>query len=638
MTKNSKNTSFNYCIKITTGYLAGITLMFFIQEIVWGTFSESKELMFLLTGIIILSLLFVFLMINKYKKNVISPLNFINTKLDSAKKNMQYEQKFTDSGIPEIQEIEQNIASLFTIFNTLVNENEIKNNEVKQYYERLKKICSLVPLPLLTININNEITYANEFAYNFFNVKKGEFAGNNLKKYINLERDLLLSKSVVKETPDDSVENVHGPVLIRRRHENDEQRLQVYISSFYIAGQWNGIILIHDVTDFYEKERLLLREKEKAEKSDMLKSVFISNMSHEVRTPLNTIIGFTELLSKTDIQKEKKDIYTRYILSSGKNLLNLINDIIDISKIEAGRLKIQKSNFSLHELLDELLTGFKENLTEDKRHIELRVHHGKKKDFEVYSDPYRIKQIYSNLISNALKFTEEGYIEFGYKMLDQEIQFFVKDTGIGIPKEQREKIFKRFGQVEETLEKNKTGTGLGLAISKKLVELLGGSIRVDSEVQKGSVFYFTIPCIKENTEKTDDTANEQTKKSSKYKWGGKKILIAEDEEINYIYLSEAIASTGAKTVRAKNGYEAIEKCKTEDHIDLVLMDIKMPGLDGYKATEKIKEYDSNITVIAQTAYALVGEKEKSMSHQCDDYIPKPIKPADLLTLMNKYLS
>jgi PAS domain S-box-containing protein len=380
--------------------------------------------------------------------------------------------------------------------------------------------------------------------------------------------------------------------------------------------------------------------KEKAEESDRLKSMFLSNMSHDIRTPMNAIVGFSEMLQDPDLTRDERNRFLDIIINSGDALLRLINDIIDISKIEAGQLKIIKSDFSLNEMLSDLFLSFSEEISriklDDIKLVLSRQH--SEKDYMLHSDLVRIIQIFSNLLGNALKFTDKGCIEFGYTIPDPRVfRFFVKDTGIGIPTDKTDLIFERFGQIEETQERNKGGTGLGLTISKSLAELLGGSMWVESEVGLGTTFYFTLPLGSGVPANMPSADGMMELVNTSIDWSDKLVLVAEDVDSNYFLIQTILNKTGVKLLRAKNGQEAHEMCRNNYDIDLVLMDIQMPVMSGYDATREIKKIRPSLPVIAQTAYAMSGEKEKTMEAGCDDYIPKPLKKRELIMKIHRFL-
>ncbi|MBQ9212498.1 MAG: response regulator, partial [Bacteroidales bacterium] len=390
-------------------------------------------------------------------------------------------------------------------------------------------------------------------------------------------------------------------------------------------------------TERKKREEELITAKQKAEESDKLKSAFLANMSHEIRTPMNAIIGFSDLLAKPGNFDKHKEKYLQIISSSGKSLLNLINDIIDISKIEAGQLKIKTQKVLLNPVMNEILLSQNQINDMNNKPFELRMQKAVEgDDFTIETDVFRLKQILNNLIGNAMKFTEEGYIEFGYKFnTPEELLFYVKDTGVGMPQDKLDVIFTRFGQIDRKDNKNQSGTGLGLTISKKLTELLGGKMWVESEEGIGSTFFFTLPYDPELNVADEYGASAASGSGT---LENKTILVAEDEDMNIIYMQEVLSETKAKVLWAKNGEEAVKIAKENPQIDLILMDIKMPIMDGYTATRKIREFNQNVIIIAQTAYALTGEKEKTIAAGCNYYITKPIEIKILMNTLSGFLN
>ncbi len=402
-----------------------------------------------------------------------------------------------------------------------------------------------------------------------------------------------------------------------------------------------GTIL--DITQQQKIEEELILSREKAVEADNLKSTFLANMSHEIRTPMNGILGFSELLKSEDSSPEERANYIDIIHQSGKQLMNIINDILDISKIEVGQIQINEENTSVNNLMDELLILFKPDTVE--KGIELRLHKElEDKESVIITDSVRLRQILSNLLNNAIKFTQEGYVEFGYLLLpdcdDNKqkgacIQFYVADTGIGIPANKREIIFDRFRQSDESHTRKFGGTGLGLAISKGFVELLGGKIWHESEEGKGSTFYFTIPYkvgVPDKIQKIEEKFAEH------YHWDKYKVLIVEDDDVSFRYMSKVLEKTGINIERAVTGIEAIDICKQKSDFNLILMDIQLPGINGYEATKRIRAFNEKIPVIAQTAHALAEDRKKSLEIGCNDFITKPIKRNVLLQKIDKYLN
>lgn len=376
--------------------------------------------------------------------------------------------------------------------------------------------------------------------------------------------------------------------------------------------------------------------KEKAEEADRLKSAFLANMSHEIRTPMNAILGFATLLRDRKLPEGKQMEFINLININGRQLLNIISDIIDISKIEANQITIFNKNFNINKTLQVLKQNFDSQISSLKKPIEfiLETPFPDEEAF-IFTDKVRLEQILSNLLSNAVKFTDKGSIELGYKIDEEysEIVFYVRDTGIGLTSDEQQVIFERFRQVSSAYNKLYGGTGLGLSISKGLAEKLGGRIWVESEVVDGSTFFVSIPFSKGQKAKPDKIPY-----STVYNWKGKTILIAEDEKTNYSLLENIISPTNASVIWVKNGMDAIEACRDNENIDLVLMDIKMPDMNGLEATKRIRKIKKNLPIIAQTAYATPNDEDNCLRAGCNDYLAKPLGIDDILTKINKYLS
>jgi signal transduction histidine kinase/CheY-like chemotaxis protein len=381
----------------------------------------------------------------------------------------------------------------------------------------------------------------------------------------------------------------------------------------------------------------LIQARKKSEESDRLKSSFLANMSHEIRTPLNAILGFSSLLSDASMSSEDREEYFRIITSSSDLLLHIIDDILDLSKIEAGQLKIFIETFSVNDLLVELVNSFRPGKGDDLVDISLSIPEDKSQ-IMLNSDPVRFKQIFSNLMSNAVKFTHKGIIQIGYHFdLKDEITFFVKDPGIGIEKKDLDNIFSRFWKANEQGEKFYAGTGLGLSITRKLSEALGGRIWVESTPGIGSTFYIAFPTsfVKKSNSKA---SHKSPTDSGKFDLNGFTIAIADDDTYNLYLLTRILKKLHVEIISFKNGKEIVDFFQNKSHqkIDLILMDIKMPGMDGYTATNLIRKMEPHIPIIAQTAYAMIEDVNKIKSSSFDDYISKPIRPGLLIEKV-KYL-
>ncbi len=398
----------------------------------------------------------------------------------------------------------------------------------------------------------------------------------------------------------------------------------------------NYIAIKEDITDKKNTERELIRAKERAEESDRLKSAFLANMSHEIRTPMNGILGFSNLLINQKTEDEDRRQYVKIIQDNCNQLLGIINDLVDISKIEANQVNIIEKKTNLNHLLDDLFLLFNGDVR--AKGLKLILFKERKDDkATVVVDDSKLKQLISNLLSNAIKFTAEGFIEFGYMQKENLVEFFVKDSGIGISKDQQTIIFNRFVQADLNVSRKYGGTGLGLSISKGYAELLGGEISIISEDGRGSRFSVMIPLtfITEISFKDKDITDLSAEDD--FKWNGKRILIAEDEDYNYIYLHELFKYTGAEVERAKTGEEAIDLYNSGRIFDILLMDIKMPGMSGLEAMKHIKKINPNQIVIMQTAFAMMGDAEKTLNEGADEYLTKPVDGLFLLRTIQKYI-
>lgn len=376
----------------------------------------------------------------------------------------------------------------------------------------------------------------------------------------------------------------------------------------------------------------LLVAVEKAQESDRLKTAFLNNLSHEIRTPLNAIIGFSEFLGQPELAPEEQHRFISIIHKNGFQLAGIINDIVNISTIEAGQETLRESVADVHDILENVYMQFKKSALDKQLQFTHTSRLGSDEG-KVYTDETKLTQILGNLTGNAIKFTDSGSVEILCQVTDNKLHFSVIDTGIGIPEEYHNFVFERFKQVEPKGDKLYGGTGLGLAISKAYVELMNGEIWLESAPGKGTAFHFTIAHKPVKSKKqTTMQAAEQLKSKQQ-----KTILIVEDEFSNYFFLEIMFNKMNIIPIVAKNGQEAIDACKNNKDIDLVLMDLKMPVLNGFEATRQIKAMRPDLPIIAQTAYALSSDKHKAMEAGCDDYLTKPVKKEDLLATLARYL-
>jgi signal transduction histidine kinase/ActR/RegA family two-component response regulator len=392
----------------------------------------------------------------------------------------------------------------------------------------------------------------------------------------------------------------------------------------------------------------LLAAKLKAEESDRLKSAFLANMSHEIRIPMNGILGFSYLLGEPGLNRDDRNEYIGLIKKSGDRLINVINQIVDISKIESGLIDLKVREVNINEQIEYVFKLLNPDAEEKNLKLSYKVSLAQEKAF-IKTDKEKFYAILSNIVKNAIKYTDEGSIEFGYTLKvnapvrkagnkagpaykTKELLFFVKDTGIGIPADRQEAIFDRFIQADIDDRQAREGVGLGLAISKSYVEMLNGKLWVESEPGRGSTFYFTLPCkIEVEKEKASETVTPEEKNDIHI--ANLTILIAEDEEISLILIKQMVSKISKRIIFAKNGIQAVEACRNNPDIDLVLMDLRMPEMDGYEAIIQIRKFNRKVPIIAQTAFVMAEERVLAFKAGCNDFISKPLKKEELLAII-----
>jgi len=395
------------------------------------------------------------------------------------------------------------------------------------------------------------------------------------------------------------------------------------------------VAIKEDITAQKKITEELILAKEKAEESDRLKSAFLANLSHEIRTPMNAIMGFSQLLEAESYGQEKKHEFVEIIQKSGQYLLSVIDDIIEISRIETRQITPTLTRVNINQLMHLLHERLQITIPEEKEIRLLCESDDEGRNVFIETDEVKLQQILTNLISNGIKYTEQGFVKFGYRITgNEEIEFYVEDTGIGIDPKYHNRIFDRFGRVEGDVAVRKGGLGLGLAIAKAYTELLGGTIRLESEPGKGSLFTVFLPCKihTESISKESDMRFSHAPGELKLK-----ILIAEDDDVNFIYLRELFSAGNYTVLRASTGREAVDICRQNNDIDLVLMDIKMPGMTGTEALKEIRKQCPSLPVIAQTAYAMSGDEQRILKEGFDGYIAKPLTSEKLMETIKTVL-
>jgi PAS domain S-box-containing protein len=509
--------------------------------------------------------------------------------------------------------------------------------EKKKTEQDLKILSNAIhhsPACVIITNLKREIQ--------FVNPSFTQITGYNPEDVINKEISLLS----VDNHPDSIYEEAMSYVLSGKdwqgefHHQKKNGEKYWELASISPVKNNKGeishfVVISEDITSRKKNEKELIDAKEKAEESNRLKTAFLANLSHEIRTPMNAIIGFSNLLLDEDMSFEEKVKLNNLINDNSNNLLKLIDDVIDISKIQAGDIELNKTDCFINKLLLDLYVTFSIKVeNDDKKDIHLSLQKNTSlNDFSFVTDPLRLKQILYNLIENAIKFTSKGFVEFGYSIIEEEnkIQFYVIDSGIGISNEKFDLIYDLFRQADESFTREHGGTGIGLTIAKKLVDHLNGDIWIQSTPKQGTNIYFTLP-LKEQEAKIEES---KIISDYKYDWQNKVVLVADDIDLNYQLIEEILTPTKAKILWAKDGQEAVNLCLNNNNIDLVLMDINMPVMDGLEATQRIKQHKKELKIFGQTAYIRENDREKCLNAGFDNYISKPIKIDSLLSIIDQ---
>jgi PAS domain S-box-containing protein len=513
----------------------------------------------------------------------------------------------------------------------------IANKAILQSEKNFRRSISESPIGIRIVSIDSKIIYANKAFLDIYGF-------NSLKEFKS-------TPAINRHTPKSYAQHQERKEKRKNGHDVLDYEISIVSKNEGIRHVkvsrrevlWNGIkhyqVINIDITEQKKQTIDLIAAKEHAEQSDRLKSSFLANMSHEIRTPMNGILGFSDLLKEPELTGDKQQRYIRIIEKSGARMLNIINDIVDISKIETGLMEVHLEESNINEQIEYIDTFFKPEV--EGKGMKLFFKNSlPSKEAIINTDREKIYAILTNLVKNAIKYTNEGSIEFGYNLKMESptkvLEFFIKDTGIGISKDRQEAIFERFIQADITDKMALHGAGLGLSISKAFVELLGGKIWVSSEKGKGSTFYFTIPYKSESYTKSDIPTFESDE-GEKGQIKNLKVLIVEDDEVSDLLISTMLEKINNQVLHSETGVEAIETCRNNPDLDLVLMDIQMPEMNGYEATRKIREFNKDVVIIAQTAFGLTGDREKSLSAGCNEYITKPINKLEFDSLIQNAL-
>jgi len=544
-------------------------------------------------------------------------------------------------GVMAVQTYSENIRLNITHQNILefVSAQVAMVIERKKYENELRKLSEAVeqsPASIVITDINGDIEYVNK--------RFEDITGYTTQEAYHKNPRILQSGHTTKEEYKVLWDTILSGKTWHGEFLNKKKKGDLYWEDAFISPikDEDGITIYYlavkqDITEKKKIEAELIEAKEHAEESDRLKTAFLNNISHEIRTPFNGILGFLSIIQGGDLTVSERDNYIGIINKSAYRLMNTINDIVEISKIQAGQVTLKLSETNIKKLAGELFTRFKTDA--EVQGLEFTINNELHQKIEsIYTDGFKLNTILSNLIGNALKFTKAGSIQISIHLNGDDLVFSVKDTGMGLRPEKQELIFHWFRQGSESLTRSFEGAGLGLSISKAYVEMLGGKIWVESEIEKGSTFYFTIPykpaLLLEEIKESKTIAKIKTEIKNNYT-----VLVVEDEEVNYLYIEMLleIKAPDIRILHAKNGQEAVEICKNNRQINLVLMDIKMPVMNGYEATKQIKEFRPDLPIIAQTAYSTTDDKDKAKSAGCDDFISKPISGETLNQIIAQYI-
>ncbi len=507
--------------------------------------------------------------------------------------------------------------------------------DLRSNQTRLHTLLQTIPDLIWLKDTGGVYLMCNRMFERFFGVPEADIIGKTDYHFVNREQaDFFLAHDKAALLADKPTRNEEWITLA----DNGQKILLETIKSPMCGsnGTVVGVLGIgRDITNRKRTEEELIIAKEHAEESDRLKSAFLANMSHEIRTPMNGILGFANLLKEPDLDLDEQIKYIDIIERSSARLLNIVNDIVCISRIESGMMEVAVSEMNINNQMDDICAFFKKEVEQKGMQLYCRNSLPEKQAI-VQTDKEKFYAILTNLVKNAIKFSKVGYIEIGYERKDHCFEFFVKDTGKGIRQEHQEFIFERFRQGSELLNRNYDGAGLGLSIVKAYVELLNGRIWVESKLGQGSAFYFTLPLngmggVKDVLD-TVPAFNENTEH-----FKNRKILIVEDDNASKLLMAAIIGKTCNQVLIVQSGVEAVETCRRNPDLDLILMDIRMPGMDGYAATRAIRQFNREVVIIAQTAFGMAGDREKAIEAGCNEYIAKPLQKRALLTLLNSFL-
>ncbi|MGM0552105.1 MAG: PAS domain-containing hybrid sensor histidine kinase/response regulator [Bacteroidota bacterium] len=519
-----------------------------------------------------------------------------------------------------------------------ISERKKIQSEILKQKNLFETMFNSIQEGVVITNTEREILLANQGMLTTFGYQPAELIGKKTKIfYADEESFQKTGKKIFNKEASQSQKNY---LTYYKDKKGKEFPGETFGTKLYDnAGSWIGNIgIMRDVSERVTFINELKLAKEKAEAANRLKTEFLNNMSHEIRTPMNGIMGFAEMLNDKNISDEKRSYFVKIVQNSSHQLLRIIDDILEIATLETQQQRVNEEPLNLNDFLMELFAVF--NLKSKERNLPIYLKKGlPNSESEIISDKTKLNKIVSNLLENALKYTPEGYIEMGYYLENKSLVIYVKDTGIGISPENHKLIFDRFSQEDKEMTRKHGGLGLGLAISKENAKLLGGDITLISEKQKGSTFYLTIPykIISDVSETNSNATNNKPEPTDNKNYT---VLVAEDEEINFLFIEALFEQQKAiqyDLIHAKNGKEAVDICMKNKNIDIILMDIKMPLMNGFEATKQIKSSFPHLPIIAQTAYSTESDRKLALKNGCDNFISKPLKKEKLFELMNQHL-
>lgn len=518
---------------------------------------------------------------------------------------------------------------------------EMQNQELshaketaEQAEKKFTELYDFSPSGYLTLTADGEIAELNYTAAHLLGKERTQLIRSMLGFFVSSETRGIFNDFIQNLFQSRTKETCELILMVA-----DRAPIHVRLDGIVNVATGQCLVTMLDITLRKRAEIELVKAKEKAEEGDRLKTAFLANMSHEIRTPMNGILGFTELLKTQSLSDEKHQRYIGIVEESGVRMLSIINDIISISKIESEQIEISISETNINTQLEYIYRFFK--LEAEKKQLHLSFTTGlSDDDADMKTDREKVYAVLTNLVKNSIKFTTKGSIEFGYQRNGNDLEFFVTDTGSGIPERDRKVVFERFRQGNEALSRSYEGAGLGLAISKAYVEMLGGKIWIESNTEKttkenGTTICFSVPFhpVKSLETKAAPILNGYAIKIPERRI---KILIVEDDEISGLLLTKMVENFTGEFSKVTTGNEAVKACRKSPDIDLILMDISMPEMDGYEAARQIRQFNKKVVIIAQTAHALYGDKEKAIAAGCNDYASKPLNLTALSKMIDRY--